>query len=46
MHPVPPHTQPSLFDVAPLVCVQTGAATHRQKSEKLVHDWVEVDSVL
>ena len=30
--PVPPHKQVSMFDVAPLVCVQSGAATHKQKS--------------
>ena len=44
--PVPPHKQASVFDVAPLVCVQPGAATHRQKSEFLVHNAVEVDTVL
>ena len=39
VHPVPPHKQGALFDVAPLVCVQTGAATHRQKSElTMKHD--------
>ena len=46
MHPVPPHKQTSVFDVAPLVCVQSDAAMHRQKSELKVHDRVEVDFVL
>ena len=48
VHPVPPHKQASVFDVAPLVCVQSDAATHRQnfKSESMVHDAVEVKSVL
>ena len=47
--PVRPHKQASVFDVAPLVCVQSGAAMHRQKMENeewKVHDAVEVDSVL
>ena len=44
--PVPPHEQASVFDVTPLVCVQSDAATHRQKSELKVHDRVEVDIVL
>ena len=45
--PVPPHKQASVFDVAPLVCVQSDAAMHRQKSEKVEsHNAVEVDSVL
>ena len=30
---VPPHKQASVFDVAPLVCVQSGAVVHRQKLE-------------
>ena len=46
VHTVPPHKQVSVFDVAPLVCVQSDAATHRQKSEFLVHDAVEVGSIL
>ena len=47
VHPVPPHKQVSMFDVAPLVCVQLDAAMHRQKSEPPeVHDVVEVDFVL
>ena len=46
MHPVPPHKHASVLDVAPLVCVQSDAAMHRQKSEEEVHDLVEVDSVL
>ena len=46
VHPVPPHRQGAVFDVAPLVCVQSGAATHRQKTEEEVHDALEVDSVL
>ena len=46
VHPVPPHKQVAVFDVAPLVCVQSVAAMHRQKSELLVHDAVEVDFVL
>jgi len=33
VHSVPPHKQASVFDVAPLVCVQSGTKTHRQKSE-------------
>ena len=37
----------SVFDVAPLVCVQSDAAMHRQKLAPLeVHDAVEVDNVL
>ena len=32
-NPVSPHKQGAVFDVAPLVCVQLGAATHRQKLE-------------
>ena len=44
--PVPPHKQIAVFDVAPLVCVQSGAATHRQKLELKVHDRVEVNFVL
>ena len=45
--PVPPHKQTSMFDVAPVVCVQSGAAMHRQKLAPLeVHDAVEVDLVL
>ena len=43
--PVPPHKHTSVFDVAPLVCVQSGAATHRQDRVE-VHNAVEVDSVL
>ena len=35
-----------MFDVAPLICEQSDAAMHRQKSEFKVHDAVEVDSVL
>ena len=46
VHPVPPHKQASVFDVAPLVCVQSGAAMHRQYSASSVHDAVEVDLVL
>ena len=47
VHPVSPHKQASVFDVAPLVCVQSDAAMHRQKSALLkVHDAVEVDSLL
>ena len=46
VHPVPPHKQVLVFDVPPLVCVQSVAAMHRQKSEFLVHDAVEVDFVL
>ena len=46
VHPVPPHKQASVFDVAPLVCVQSDAVTHRQKAELVVHDLVEVDRVL
>ena len=42
--PVPPHKQTSMFDVAPVVCVQSGAAMHRHLLE--VHDVVEVNSVL
>ena len=30
VHPFPPHTQGAVFDVAPLVCVQSGAAMQRQ----------------
>ena len=32
-YPSPLHMQGAVFDVGPLVCVQSGAATHRQKSE-------------
>ena len=46
VHNPPPHKQGAVFDVAPLVCAQSGAATHRQKSELEEHDAVEVDSVL
>ena len=45
-NPIPPHKQGAVFDVTPMVCVQSDAATHRQKSELKVHDLVEVDSVL
>ena len=31
--PDAPHKQDAAFDVAPLVCAQLGAATHRQNSE-------------
>ena len=44
--PVLPQKQVLVFDVAPLVCVQSGAATHRQKSELKVHNLVEVDFAL
>ena len=44
-YPISPHKQGAVFDVAPLVCAQSGAATHRQKLE-LEQDAVEVDSVL
>ena len=45
--PVPPHTHALVFDVAPLVCVQSGAAMHRQKLDQAEsHDVVEVDFVL
>jgi len=43
---IPPHKHASVFDVAPLVCVQSDAVMHRQKSELEVHNAVEVDSVL
>ena len=33
VHPVSPHKQASVFDVAPVVCVQWGAVKHRQKLE-------------
>jgi hypothetical protein len=33
VHPVSPHKQASVFDDAPLVCVQSGAARHRQELE-------------
>ena len=46
VHPVPPHKHASVLDVAPLVCVQSGAAMHRQKLELEVHNAVEVDTVL
>ena len=47
VHPVPPHKQAAVFDVAPLVCVQLGAVMHRQKEEcRLEHDIVDVDIVL
>ena len=45
-YPISPHKQGAVFDVAPLVCAQSGAATHRQKAELVVHDAVDVDSVL
>ena len=38
--------QVASFNVAPLVSVQSDAATHRQKLELVVHDAVEVDNVL
>ena len=45
--PFPPHKQALTFDVAPLVCVQTGAATHRQNLLELeVHRTMEVDCML
>ena len=50
MHPVAPHKQASVFDVAPSVCVQLGAVMHRQeedsKEEAKSHDAVEVNSEL
>ena len=51
VHPIPPHMQVAVFTVAPLVSVQSGAATHRQKSAPKalpaeLHGAVEVDSVL
>ena len=46
MHPVSPHKQASVFDIARLVFMQSGAVTHRQKSELVVHDRMEEDSVL
>ena len=46
VHPVSPHKQGAVFDVIPLVCVQSGAAIHRQKFDWYVHDVVEVDFVL
>ena len=46
MHPVPPHKQVSLFGVTPFVCVQSGAATHRQNLELEVHRVMEVDCLL
>ena len=33
VHPDPPHKQASVFDVAPLVCMQSDAAMHRQNLE-------------
>ena len=33
VHPVRPHKQVLVFDFTPLVCVQSDAATHRQKPE-------------
>ena len=47
MHTPPlPHKHASVFDVAPLVCVQSGAATHRQNLELEVHRAMEVDCLL
>ena len=47
MHLVPPQKQVAVFDVTPFICVQSGAATHRQKVEKVEeHNAVEVDRVL
>ena len=44
--PFPPHKHALAFDVAPLVCVQSGAATHRQNLELEVHRVMEVDCLL
>ena len=38
VHPVSPHRQVAVFDVTPMVCVQSGAAMHRQNLALLVHD--------
>ena len=45
-YPISPHKQGAVFDVAPLVCAQSGAATHRQKEPYELHAAVELDTVL
>ena len=47
-NPAPPHKQGAVLYIAPLVCAQLGAATHRQKLEleEEEHDAVDVYSSL
>ena len=46
-YPFSPHKQGAVFGVAPSVCVQSGAATHRQNLDHLEeHGSVDMESVL